>query len=302
MSTHTYNTPGGAMDPQSVAQDISRLVALPRAYHRVSEMVRDERYGTTDIGRVIAHEPALTARLLRMVNSAYFGLPSRIDTIPMAITVLGTRALHELVLATSVASAFDRIDSSLVDVADFWHHSIYAGLVARLLSRRLRLGHSEQMFIAGLLHDLGKLAIYHRLPEAAQQVLVTFADEGDPRTLYEVERDVLGFDHSAVGEALLRLWQLPSVYVEVAAYHHDPDQAESFPDEVAVVHVADALTRKVEPGHKVARGADDLPLLHPAAAERVRMDPDLVADLRLEADLQAIEVYGTLFGQPPAAG
>jgi putative nucleotidyltransferase with HDIG domain len=283
--------------PEQLVYEVGELVSLPRAYQRINEMLEDPRYGPTDIGRVIAHDPALTARVLRIVNSAYYRFPTKIDNIPLAITVLGTRALRELVLATSVASAFDKINTRLVDVADFWHHSIYCGILARLLSRRLKRGQSEQLFVAGLLHDLGKLVIYHRLPAEASTILSRFAEADMP--LYMIEREVLGFDHAAVGAALLEHWELPEVFRQTTAFHHAPEQA-SFADETALIHVANALTKKVEPGHKLKHDYTTLPELHPSAAARVPLTEALVEELRLEADVQSIEVFSTLFSAAPA--
>lgn len=283
------------MQPEEIAGRVSELVSLPRAYHRISEMLGDERYGTADIGRVISHDPALTARLLRLVNSAYYRLPRHVDTVPLAINVVGTRALHELVLATAVASAFERIDTRLVDMADFWHHSIYCGLMARLLSRELDVGEAEQAFIAGLLHDIGKLALYHELPDETETILERFAATDAP--LHEVERQALGFDHADVGGALLQAWDLPEVYRESVACHHRPGESRLYRDETCLVHAANALSKPVEPGHKVRREAVASPALDAAAAERVRVDAGQLEDLRVEADMQSIEVYATLFGR-----
>lgn len=285
------------MTPEKLARDISNLVSLPRAYYRISEMLDDPRYGSADIGKVIAHDPSLTARLLRVVNSAYYGLPSKIDTIPQAITVLGARPLRELVLATSVASAFDKISTELVDMADFWHHSIYCGILARTLARRQRLGQPEQIFVAGLLHDIGKLVIYHQLPEQAAEVFARFAESDQP--FYRVEREVLGFDHAAVGTALLTIWKLPELLRTTVTFHHMPTAAARFVDEVAFVHVANALTKKVEPGYKVQRPESESAAIDPSIAQRVPLDPQLIEQLQLEADVQSIEIFSTLFSGMP---
>ncbi|EAR20746.1 HDOD domain-containing protein [Nitrococcus mobilis] len=284
------------MTADEIAAHTANLASLPRAYHRINEMLADTRYSVADIGKVIRHEPALTARLLRLVNSAYFGLATRIDSVPLAISVLGIRALHELVLATSVASAFARIDTQLVDVADFWHHSVYCGIMARLLSKRLRIAESEQIFVAGLLHDIGKLAIYQQLPEHSEQVLSRFADSNDP--LYRVEQKVLGFTHAAVGKALLHRWGLPAVFCEVTAYHHHPNRSRHYRDESWVVHAADALSAKIEPGHKITRDHTAPPSFEPNARPRIALTASLAEELAVDADAQSIEVYGMLFGNP----
>lgn len=285
------------MTIEELIRDLNGLVSLPRAYYRISEMLEDPRYGSADIGRVIAHDPALTARLLRMVNSAHFGFKTKVSTIPQAITLLGTRNLRELVLATSVASAFANISTRLVDMADFWHHSIYCGILARALARHLKHSQPEQLFVTGLIHDLGKLVIYHRLPEQAAIVLNRLPHSDQP--LYQIEREVLGFDHAAVGAALMREWKLPEMLCVTTAYHNQPVRARSYLDEVALVHVANALSKKVEPGYKIKRKEDEEPFIDPSAAERVPIEPELLAQLRLEADVQSIEAFSTLFSGTP---
>lgn len=285
------------MTPEQLVRDLNGLVSLPRAYYRVNEMLEDPRYGSSDIGKVIAHDPALTARLLRLVNSAQFGVSSKISTIPQAITLLGTRNLRELILTTSVASAFSNISSRLVDMADFWHHSIYCGILARAIARHLKHRQPEQIFVAGLIHDLGKLIIFYRLPDQAETILSEFADS--ELNLFEIEQRTLGFDHAAVGAALMLDWQLPELLYETTAHHHYPERARKYQDEVALVHVANVLSKGVEPGYKFKRTEDELSGIEPSAAKRAPIDAELLDQLRLEADVQSIEVFSTLFSGTP---
>lgn len=285
------------MTAEQLARKADHLVSLPRAYHRITEMLDDPRYGAADIGKVIAHEPALTARLLRVVNSAYYSLPSKVNTIPMAITILGTRALNDMILATEVASSFARLKTDLVDVADFWHHSIYCGIMARLLSKRLKIGEPDQLFVAGLLHDLGKLVIYKFAPEKAELIMEQFAT--GPLHMYQVEREVLGFDHADVGRAVVKNWRLSELYQDTTGLHHEPQRARSHVPMVSVVHAANALTKRVEPGYKLSRPEEEIPALRPTATQYVPLTPVMVEDLRLEADVQSIEVFSTLFSGIP---
>lgn len=287
------------MTPEQLAREVSSLVSLPRAYHRISDMLEDSRYGSADIGRVIAHDPALTARVLRLVNSAHYALANQVDNIPQAITFLGSRALQELVLATSVTSAFSKISTKLVDMADFWHHSIYCGILARAIARQQRYSQPEQIFVAGLLHDIGKLVLYHRLPEESETILREFAKSDQP--LFRIERQVLGFDHADVGAALLAAWKLPNIYRVTTAFHHAPTRASTFTDEVAFVHVANALTKKVEPGHKISQEAAPQADIDPGIAKKIPLDPELLEQLHLDADVQSIEVFSTLFSGTPMA-
>lgn len=286
------------MTPEQVARDVSNLVSLPRAYHRISEMLENPHYGSADIGKVIAHDPALTARALRLVNSAHYALASKVSSIPQAITILGSRALQELILATSVTSAFSRISTDLVDMADFWHHSIYCGILARTIARWQNHDQPEQVFVAGLLHDIGKLVLYHRLPEQSEIILQQLAESEQP--LYRIERDVLGFDHADVGAALLSAWKLPDIYRVTTAFHHAPRRASTYTDEVAFIHLANALTKKIEPGHKVPQDQDFQSSIDPVVAEKIRLDQDQLEQLHLDADVQSIEVFSTLFSGTPA--
>lgn len=282
------------MTPDALAREVTRLAALPAVYYRVSQMLDDPAVTTPQVGRVVAQDPSLTARLLSVVNTAYYGFPSRITSIPMAITILGGRGLRDLLLTVSVASALRDLDTPVVDIEAFWQHSIRCGLMARGLAGQAGHRDEESLFIAGLLHDLGKLVIYSQLPAESREILQHCAEGARP--LYRLERERLGFDHCQVGEALLRYWRVPDLYREAAAFHHAPDNAAQHPLEVSIVHIADALTEKVEPGHNLPRQVDSgLPRLHPFARAHVMIDATLAQQLELEAELQAIEMHELLF-------
>ncbi len=283
------------MTADELARGITRIATLPAVYYRVCRMLDDPGATTADVGRVISQDPALTARLLSVVNTAYYGFPSRITSIPMAITILGARGLRDLLLTVSVANALREVQADVIDMESYWQHSIRCGLMARGLAGHVGHRDQEGLFIAGLLHDIGKLALYHQLPERARQILERCA--AGERPLYRLEREVLGFDHAQVGDALLRYWRLPDLYREACAFHHTPDNAGRHPLEVSIVHIADAVTDKVEAGNNPPRQEDTgLPRLHPFARAHVLMDARLAEQLQLEADLQAIEMQELLFG------
>ncbi|RFA31266.1 hypothetical protein CAI21_01095 [Alkalilimnicola ehrlichii] len=281
------------MTPEALVANAGGLVSLPRTYHRVSEMLDDPRFTAAEIGRVINHDPALTARVLKVVNSAPYRQPKKVENIATAIAVLGTRSLHDVLLATSVASVFSDINSQLVDVQDFWHHSIYCGILARLIGKRLGIANEGRLFTAGLLHDLGKLVIYRQQPLAASKILREV--NLSRRPAYQVEQEILGFDHAAVGAALLKSWDLPEVYTEVVAHHHTPNLCADYCTEANIVHVANALSKLVEPGYKRWPPADSRLDLHPSVAEHVKLAAEEIAELQLEADVQSIDIFSNLF-------
>ncbi len=222
------------------------VASLPGVYLRLSSVISDPRSSAADVGRVIAEDPGLTARLLRLVNSAMYGFPSRIETVSHAISIVGTAQLQDLALATSVVRLFASMPEELVTMESFWRHSVACGVAARALASRRREVNVERFFVAGLLHDIGRPIIYMQVPEVAKAAVTRSRETGEP--LYLVEHALLGFDHSHVGNALLDQWRLPPSLREAVAQHHFPARASRFPVETAVVHVADLIANALRFG------------------------------------------------------
>ena len=229
---------------KDLIDDTLELVSLPDVVHRINLMVEDPNSSAVEIGHLIGEDPALTARLLRVVNSPMFGFPSRIDTISMAITILGTRQLRDLVLATAVVSQFHDFTHEVIDMETFWCHSICTAVSAKVIGQHLRENNSERFFVAGLLHDIGKLVMYMTHPDASRQVIELASEAGIDKNT--VERSIFGFGHADVSAELLSLWQLPGSLIEAARYHHHPIRATHFATETAVVHIADAIANNVQ--------------------------------------------------------
>lgn len=222
------------------------LLSLPAIAVRLNEMVDDPYCTAADIDALFERDPELTARLLKIVNSPFYGFPSRINSVARAITILGARQLRDLVLAIAVIMRFGKRLPMPLDVDDFWRHSLCCATVARALANRMRLGNRERYFVAGLLHDIGRLALYLMMPEQARQLIQRAAKpDGIPGDL---ERSIFGVDHMEVGAALLRAWRLPESLVEPAAFHHAPRRAEHYPRETAVVHIANVVANSLRPG------------------------------------------------------
>jgi putative nucleotidyltransferase with HDIG domain len=234
------------MTPQELVKDIGELVSMPGVAVRINEMVDDVQYSAVDIGKVISQDPGLTVRLLKIANSPLYGFSSQIDTVSRAVTVLGTKQIRDLVLATSAIKAFDGIPNDLMTMDDFWQHSIACGLAARELMGKQRAAQGESIFVAGLLHDIGQLVIFNKLPQQARQVLELEEDEMDEISLSQAEQQLLGFDHAQVGAELIRAWQLPQSLYECVAFHHQPAAADAFKFEAAIVHLANTLAVMVE--------------------------------------------------------
>jgi HD-like signal output (HDOD) protein len=222
-----------------MAESVRGLVSPPDVCVRVLELVRSETASAEDIGQVIATDPALTARLLRIVNSPLYALRSRVETVPRAIAVLGSNELSSLVVAVSAIASFGRIPSTLVNMDTFWRHGVFCGLIARALGRRARVLHPERLFVAGLLHDIGSLVLYHQVPDTMGRLLAEAA--GHEQHLYELEMATFGYGHADVGGLLLECWGLPEALHEAVASHHCPQQTRVAPIEANIVHLAEKL-------------------------------------------------------------
>ncbi len=263
-----------------------RLVSLPEVCLRVNEMLDDPDTSASDFGLVISQDTGLTARLLKIVNSSFYGFSSRIETVSRAVAIIGLRELRGLVIAASAVEIFSRIPTDVLNMVRFWRHSVYCGVVARLLAERCHVLHSERLFVAGLLHDIGKLIICNRLPEQARVVQEKISNRDGLD--FEIEQTMLGFDHAEVGGELLSSWLMPQSLINAVRYHHFPDQAEAFEIEVAIVHIANAMTGMAEQGLDV----DVEMLIQPVdekAWETLGLDESVMPQLFADA--------GTRFGE-----
>jgi len=233
-------------DIEDLIQSDPKLASLPGIYYEFKNAVQDPDLNFDGIEKIILKDTHLTAHLLKIVNSAFYSFSPKIETISHAASVIGTEQLGYLVLSTVVMDKFQEIPENVISMNSFWRHSIACGLVSKKLAEYKGEPNSEKYFIAGLLHDIGRLVMCMNLPNRNWEILVrsNFTNEA----LHLTEAQELGFDHAQLGGALLRHWNLPEVYQEVVEYHHNPNQAPRFPDEVAHSHLADIIANTLKLG------------------------------------------------------
>ncbi|MDR0550045.1 MAG: HDOD domain-containing protein [Deltaproteobacteria bacterium] len=214
---------------------IKNLPTVPGIVAKISRMVENPETSAAEVGRLIAQDQVLSAKVLRMANSAFFGMSRKISSISQALVILGFDVVKGLVLTSSV---FDMIQKSM---AGLWEHSIgcaaASGAVATLLGR----DDAEEILVAGLLHDLGKVVLALNLPEEMSLVRKKVAE--GPVLFYEAENELLDFDHCDLGQWLAEHWNLPESLAEPMRLHHRPEKAVLKPECVAIVHVADIIIR-----------------------------------------------------------
>lgn len=289
------------MNSKDLVANVAQLVSLPEVCFRVNEMLNDPNVTSSQLGRVIRLDPALTARLLKIVNSALYGFHSRIDTVSQAVTIIGLQELRSLVMASSAYVVFNRIPTDLVDMDSFWHHSVYTGLVARRLADESKLNARETIFLSGLMHDVGRLVIYSQLPgEAAEILNRTSPEESD---LCATEQEVLGFDHTEVSSELLRLWDLPKSLWEPIRHHHTPMQAEEYRLPTAILHIANAIANTVEPIRKsTVPPASTAPRVDPEVWELTGLTDEIVDPVTRTVNLELLDVLEVICPADPVSG
>ena len=280
-----------ALSPQSLVANIHTLASLPEVAMRISRMVDDPTSSAADIGREISNDAALTVRLLKIANSPAFGQHGKIATISRAITVLGVRQVRDLTVGLTAIRTFDGIGNELITMQSFWRHSVLCAVAASQITARRNGGRGESPFIAGLLHDIGQLVLFSRAPQSARQALLMSVDAADDLALYACEREVMGFDHGAVGVALAKSWGLPVSLQECIEFHHEPSGAQAHPSEVATIHIANSVAVLAEIG---SDDPADAPPLLAEAMQRAKCEPQQLPELVAETQAAAAEILPML--------
>jgi HD-like signal output (HDOD) protein len=229
-----------------------RLASPPEIYARLHRLLESPGSSTALLAEVIEHDPALSTRILKLVNSNLYTLPHPVDNIGDAVKHAGVRGLHDLVLATEVIQRFDRIPPELEDIYSFWRQSMRCAMLSSKLAEQRKEsspGSNDSMFLAGLLHRIGLLVMYARIPELSRKALLEHRHRGLP--LHAVQQELLGFDYAMVGAALARRWKLPDMLCTILADHLHPEQTETYKSETALTHLsalasqADTFDRQV---------------------------------------------------------
>jgi len=226
---------------ESLADKVRQLPTLPTVYIKVAELMNDPNASAADISKVIVHDQAIAAKLLRVVNSSFFGLSQRVSTVSRAITIIGFRGLRDIILTLSALRVLRPwSDGKTFDDRTFWAHGVGCAACARATAIMLRSSDPEESFTAGLLHDIGKLTEYWFLRDEFLPLAWEAHEKKIP--LYVLEKEKLGFTHADVGRLLAERWQLPENLIDSIAFHHTPSESR-FPREAAIVHLADIMAR-----------------------------------------------------------
>jgi putative nucleotidyltransferase with HDIG domain len=220
-----------------------RLPSLRSIETALRELLHADNRFTTQISEVIRRDPSLTARLLRLVNSVYYGLTTPVNSIEEAVFYLGVRQIRQLAVVTPVIEDFQKLaGSTAFQWREFWQHCIATAILTRELTSSMMRLDDESDYVAGLVHDVGRIVMASAFPRHFNAIFQE-EDGEEHEGILERERRILGVDHTELGAIYISQHQLPGVLAEVARHHHNPERAEKSRELAAAVHIADLLAR-----------------------------------------------------------
>lgn len=268
-------SPGGKDSAKVVndaVQSISHIATLPEITLKIIDLVENPRSTAQDLHRVISNDPALVARILKVVNSAFYGLPGQIGSINRAIVLLGLNAVKNIVIAASLAKLFrgGRVSPNF-SAKDLWTHSIAVGVLSKMITTKINNILPDEAFLGGLIHDLGILVELQAMRDPLIEVVETAAKQS---TRYvDLENKIMGADHQAFGAGLTSKWKFPKSFQYITGHHHDP---MALPQDcrflTCVVHVADHICCEDGLGYSLTCKCEQL-------------DPNVLTELGISLDV-----------------
>ncbi len=247
--------------------NIDELPTLPSILLRLNSVLADPKSSAQDVAKLIAEDPVLTTRILKLVNSAYFGFSRQITTLTHAIVILGFREIKTMVLASKIFDFFKTSYKKVkkyFDINLLWTHSLGCAIISKNIAGRINYDEPESMFVAGLIHDIGKVVEMHCLTEYIPRIFALIEEKNI--SMWEAEYSLWQLTHAQIGKVMADMWDFPPMLEEVIACHHNPSQADVYGTETAIVHLANCLCRTLN----VGSGGDNLiPHVDPSTWEKI---------------------------------
>jgi HD-like signal output (HDOD) protein len=281
------------MSPKIIAENVNSIFSLPEVAIRINELMNSGEASSDNLEEIIIHDPALTAKLLKLANSPYFGFSRKIDTVSHAISLIGHKELRNLVIATSVTSTFKDIPPDLVDMEAFWYHSVTCGVMARLFAAQTNIKEQERFFIAGLLQGIGKLIFFSQYPTESKKIL-SLKDQGEA-AIRNAEVEIFGFTHAQLSAEFLKQWQLPSSIWKMIEFQFDPLNENAPIKDSCILHVAENIASCIEPCASRTVSMDEIkPTYHIEAWNQLGLSPEITQTIIGKAGLQILEMLGII--------
>lgn len=238
--------PAEEASAEKIVRHETELASFPEASLRLKAEVESPKATIGTLAQLISHDVSLSAKLLKLANSPLYNFSEPVDSIQRAVTLIGLREVSTLALGMATINYFQGIPPELVDMKTFWRHSISCGIFAKILAQSMTGGlNPERFFIAGLLHDVGRLIMFKKLPYASTEALLYARENFVP--IVDAETALVGYNHTEVSRLLLESWKFPAMLSDLINHHHDPRNAPE-PRLAAVIHVADVMSNAAEVG------------------------------------------------------
>lgn len=268
-----------------------RMGTIPDIYYKTIAAINNPEASLDDIAGIVSKDTTLSAKVLQLVNSSFYSLRQKVDTLTWALALIGTNQLMTIVSGVSAVSLFKKIPSRLLNMVSFWEHSIACGTAARLLSSYYpaRMD-SERFFVAGLLHDIGRLILVQNLPLRFYEIFQRVRQE--EIFLFTAEGEEFGADHSTIGAELALQWNLPASLVNMIRNHHFPAQENSF-FEAAIINLADIIVNAIEIGNS---GEYFVPVIEPNVSQDLNLDREMLQSVVNEIDNQLGDIFEIIYG------
>jgi len=255
------------VSPAELVKNNQDLVAPPPVLSKLNKLLNSSSSSTEELLHIIQQDTALSTKVLNVLNSRFYALPTRVDSIDMAATILGSEQLRNLFTGTAILKEFSHHEGLVhLDLEPFWCHSITAATAARVSSIVLNLKDTEQYFVMGLLHDIGKVIMYLLFPNESKQLEMVL--KNDPASAQNAEKTIFGFDHASLGAELLNAWYFPKSIVTGVAQHHSLQPDSQFSTAAAITHLANVVANNLYP----PVSGDDDNLLDPSALDILKLD------------------------------
>ena len=267
---------------KQVTEKVIGLPSLPTVVTQLINLVGDPATSAMDISQLISTDQALTAKILKVANSSFYGFPRKIGTVKLAIVVLGFETVKNLGLSVAVLKRFHSGKvHPLFDRQQFWEHAIGCGVAARMLARKRNRKLEAEAFVAGVLHDIGKLILIEYFPDEFGEALELASEK--LLTISEAEMKVIGVTHADVGGWLAEKWNLPEGLVQAITHHHAPTSIEDPGEMLMITHAANALTRH----NHIGQAGDTLGASLSPEVSKLFKDGRDISDEALLAELSA---------------
>ncbi len=277
-------------------ESITDLPTLPNVVAKITSRIANPATNAADIGKLIEQDQSLTGKILRLVNSAYYGFPKQIKSIQHAVVILGFNKVKTIIITASVFGAFGDKKGVGLDMRRFWQHALASAIASKVVAEQIGVAHAaEDAFVGGLLHDVGKVVMDIYQPNIYSPIVKYANSKGI--LLKTAEEEVMGLNHALIGEWIMDKWRLPATIVRMVGDHHHPSVSSERRDLVYSIHLGDILARAIGIGNG---GDNRIPAISPGLVESAGIGPEFFDEIvgRCLVEIGKAEDFFNLIASP----